>query len=170
MLKHPVPEKHLKSIGDITVSFALLESQIQTLIGSMLNERQRIGQIVTAELSFKNLRALMISLYIERHGKEDEDFESLKKLMNRAGKVEEKRNQITHSLWAAGEDANSITRIKTTAKEKHGIRFKFENVTATYLSEFATEIKKLAEEIQKYQLHLIKNGKAINDHTKLRLP
>jgi hypothetical protein len=170
MLQHPVPDQHLKSIGDITVSFALLESNIQLLIGSMLNERQRIGKIITAELPFKNLRALMISLYIERHGKEDVDFEKLKELMTRAGQIEDKRNQIIHSVWGAGKDADTITRIKTTAKEKHGIRFHFEDVSSGNLSDFATEIKVLAEEIQRYWIDLMKKGKAINNYTKQRLP
>ena len=129
MLQHPVPENHLKAIGDITVSFALLEFQIQNLIGSLIYEHQRIGQIITAELSFKNLRALLISLYLERHG-EDEDFNNLRDFMKRAGQAEEKRNQIIHSVWAAGKDKDHITRFKTTAKEKHGIRFKFEEVSA----------------------------------------
>ena len=170
MLQHPVPDEHLKSIGDITVSFALLENQIQELIGSMLNERQRIGQIITADLSFKNLRALMISLYIARHGKEDADFEKLKELMTRAGEVEVTRNQITHSIWAAGKDANTVTRIKATAKEKHGIRFQFEEVSSGYLADFATKIKVLAEDIQRYIIYLMVNGKAINDHTRHRVP
>ncbi len=169
MLQHPVPDQHLRSIGDITVSFALLESIIQSLVGSMLNDPQRIGQIITAELSFKNLRALMISLYIERHGREDSDFEELKGLMTRAGQIEDKRNQITHSIWGAGKDADTITRIKTTAKEKHGIRFCFEDVSYGYLSDFATEIKVLAGEIQTYWIHLVEKGKAINDYTKQQL-
>jgi len=170
MLQHPVPDQHLKSIGDITVSFALLESQIQSLIGSMLNEKQRIGQIITAELSFKNLRALMVSLFIERHGTENVDFAKLKDLMTRSGQVEDKRNQITHSIWGAGKDPDTITRIKATAKEKHGILFQFEDVSADYLSQFATEIKGLAEEIQRYWISLMEKGKAINNHTRQRLP
>jgi len=166
MLQHPVPDQHLKSIGDITVSFALLESQIQSLIGSLLNERQRIGQIITAELPFKNLIALMISLYIERHGKEDADFKKLKGLMTHARQVEDKRNQITHSIWGANKDADTITRIKTRAKEKHGIRFYFEDTSSDCLADFATEIKVLTEEIQRFWIDLMKNGKAINDHTR----
>ena len=160
MLQHPVPDQHLKYIGDIMVSFALLESHIQLLIGSMLNEGWGFGRIITAELSFKNLRALIISLYMERHGKKDADFGKLKELMIHAAQIEEKRNQITHSIWAAGKDADTITRIKTTAKEKHGIRFQFEDVSSGYLADFSTEIKVLAEEIQSFMLHLMKNGKA----------
>lgn len=170
MLQHPVPENHLKSIGDITVSFALLEFQLQMLIGSLLNERQRIGQVITAELSFKGLKALLVSLYIERHGKDDADFEQLKDLINRCGQAEEKRNQITHSIWGAGKDADHITRIKTTAKEKHGIRFQFEDVSSQNLEDFAVEIKKLAHELQTFRIYLLGNGKGINNHEHHRLP
>lgn len=164
MLKHPVPDNHLKEIGDITVSFTMLESQIQNLIGSLIYEHQRIGQIITAELSFKNLRALLISLYLERHG-EDDDFSKLREFMKRAGRAEDKRNQITHSIWAAGKDKNHITRCKTTAREKHGINFKFEEVSAESLNEFVKEIKVLAEELIRFQLDLLNRHKVINSPT-----
>lgn len=114
-MQHTVSNPHLILIGDITVSFALLEMAIQSLIGSLIAEHQRIGQIITAELSFKNLRALAISLYLERNG-EDEDYRKLKSLMNKAGKIEATRNNIIHSIWAAGKDKDCIARIKTTAK------------------------------------------------------
>ena len=67
-----------------------------------------------------------------------------------------------HSVWAAGKDKDHITRIKTTAKEKHGIRFKFEEVSAESLNEFAKEIKILAEELQRFQLDLLSRHKIIN--------
>jgi len=168
MLKLPVPEKHLKSIGDITVSFAYLESVIQMFIGSLLNEHQRIGQVITAELSFRNLRTLAISLYVERHGK-DEDFDKLRAFMIRAAKVEDRRNQIIHSVWAAGKDKDSITRIKATAKKKHGIQFHFEDVSADNLEKFAVEIKVLADELQRFWIALIESSKLINDYTRQRL-
>jgi hypothetical protein len=161
-LQHPVPDEHLKHIGDITVSFALLESGLQGLAQSLLGAGQRLGQIVTAELSFKALRALTVSLYLQRNG-EDENFTALRELIKTAADVEEQRNQITHSLWAAGADASSITRIKTTAKEKHGIRFHFENVTSNQLAEFARDIKLLAHEIQKFLFLLMTTGKATNN-------
>jgi hypothetical protein len=46
----------------------MLELTIQMAVGSLIAEHQRIGQIITAELPFKNLRALFVSLYLERHG------------------------------------------------------------------------------------------------------
>jgi hypothetical protein len=161
-MKHPVPDEHLRHIGDITVSFALLEMAIQTLIGSLINEHQRIGQIITAELSFKNLRALVLSLYRERHGT-DEDYEQLKSLMNEAGEIEDIRNQIIHSVWGAGKDRDHITRIKTTAKEKHGLKFQFQEMSANELSDFAKRIRDWASNIQNLYFKLIDNNKAINN-------
>ena len=96
-MKHPVPDQHLIHIGDITASFALLEMMIQTLIGSLIAEHQRIGQIITAELSFRNLRALVISLYRERHG-DDDDYSKLKSLMNKAGEIEGTIRECTQEI------------------------------------------------------------------------
>jgi hypothetical protein len=161
MLQHPVPEKLLIRIGDVTVSFALLESTIQVLIGSLISEHQRIGQIITAEVAFKNLRALAISLYKERHG-EDGDFVSLRGLMTRAGQLEEKRNQIMHSVWAVGSSTDTVTRIKTTAKEKHGVRFHFEDVAEQDLAEVANDLKRLGEDVELFWIKLLSSGKAVN--------
>jgi hypothetical protein len=157
MLQHPVPEPILARIGDITVSFALLESTIQSITGSLIRD-QRIGQIITAELSFRRLRALTLALYRERHG-EDNDFETLRSFMKRAENLEEQRNQITHSVWAAGDGANTVTRIKTTAKERHGIRFNFTHTTEDDLAAVADGMKVLAEDIQRFQIRLLEQGK-----------
>jgi len=162
-LQHPVPEKLLARIGDMTVSFALLEMEIQLLVASLLQDGQRIGQIVTAELAFRNLRALAISLYKERRG-EDTDFGKLKELMTHAARVEETRNQITHSVWATGGGADTVTRVKTTAKEKRGLRFAFDRVSEDDLTTLVADIKKLARDVQDFWIHLIRGDKAPNDH------
>lgn len=162
MLKHPVSEEHLKQIGDMTVSFALLENVMRMLVCSLVNEHQRIGQIITAELSFRNIKALARSLYIERHGK-DNDFTRLEHLMKKAESLEERRNQITHSFWAVEDKPNSVTRIKITAKENLGYKFGSEIIEAKDLEIFVSEIKELAYDIQNFQIQLIQNGKAINN-------
>lgn len=75
-------------------------------------------------------------------------------IWQRAATAEEKRNQITHSVWATGGDADTITRTKTTVKGKHGIRFHFENVTLEDLASFVREIKALAAEVQDFSSSL----------------
>jgi hypothetical protein len=161
MLKHPVPHAILAGIGDVTVSFALFESMIQTWAGSQIQDYQPITQIITAELSFRNLRALTTSLYRERHG-EDDDYDELRELMKRAAELEHLRNEITHSVWGAGETAYTVTRIKTTAKERHGLRFDFTTVSAEDLRAVAEEIQQLAEDVQRFWIRLIEARKAIN--------
>ena len=162
LITHPVPPALLVHIGDITVSFALLELTIQWLIGSLIAEHQRIGQIITAEQSFKSLRALAVSLYKERHG-EDLDYAVLRGLMRRAADLEAKRNQITHSIWAAGRTPETITRCKTMAKEKHGIRLDFEDLAKSDLAAIACDLKQLAGEIQRLWMRLLESGKAVNN-------
>ena len=163
MIKHSVPEHHLVHIGDMTVSFALLEAAIQILVWYLIGERQSIGQIITAELSFKSLRALAISLYLERNG-EDSDYPTLKAFMKKAATFEDRRNQITHSIWAAGKDSQSITRIKTTAKVKNGLQFQFKDVQVKDLANFVSDIEQLAEDIQIFWIHLLENGKLVSNH------
>jgi hypothetical protein len=96
------------------------------------------------------------------HG-EDDDYATLRVFIKREADIEEKRNQITHSIWGAGNDANIVTRIKTTVKEKHGIRFHFEDVIADTLAAVADEIKVLAEDIQRLHFSLLERGKVINN-------
>ena len=160
-MTHTVPRSILEQIGDITVSFALLETSIQTLAGSLIAEHQRIGQIITAELSFQNIRALLVSLYIERHGMDD-DYEKLRALNSRAAELEGKRNQITHSIWAAGNAPDTATRIKTTAKEKRGARFDFQQMDVSGFKAIGDDIKRLSNDYHRFHSYLLENGKAIN--------
>jgi hypothetical protein len=161
-MEHPVPNDYLLHIGDMTVSFSLLEYSIQSFVWSLIEEKQRIGQIITAELSFRKLRALLISLYLERYG-ENSEYSILKGLMDRGATLESRRNQITHSMWAVGKTPQTVTRIKTTAKENSGLKFQFEDVQSKELADFVTEIKQLTADIQIFWVGLIKDGKTSTD-------
>lgn len=159
-LQHPVPQNLLVHIGDITISFALLESVTESLVGNLISHDQRTGKIITAELSFRNLRALLVSLYLHRYGK-DSNYELFRELIKRLGDIEAKRNVIIHSQWGAGETADTISRFKITSKEKHGVKFDFETMSENQLIDIATEIKVLASDVQAFALMLagIKNIK-----------
>jgi hypothetical protein len=160
--QHPVPDELLKHIGDVTVSFAMLEGILQMLAQSLLGAGQRLGQIVTAELSFKALRALTVSLYVQRNGQDEPYHSEFRSLIKRLADTEEQRNQIVHSVWCAGNSPTTITRFKTTAKERYGIRSHFEDVSSEQLSTFAMEIKILAAELQQFCFKLLDSGKATN--------
>jgi hypothetical protein len=158
MTQHPVPVVLLTHIGDITVSFALLEGQIQFLVAGLIGRPQRVGQILGSYLSFSNLRAAAISLYLDRHG-EDADFATLKDLMVRSGKIEEERNRITHSMWGAGGTPSTAARLKITARESRGFHFESDLYDETRLASFASEVKKAASDIMRFTLKLADNRK-----------
>jgi hypothetical protein len=158
VLQHPVTDRHLRQIGDITVSFALVENVMQGLAWSLIGRDQQVGQIVTAELSFQRLRALTLSLYRVKRG-DDPGFDTLKELMGRAATVEQDRNRIVHSVWGAGK-GETITRIKATAKEKQGLRFGFEEVTEDDLRQLGDALKELAHDIQRFWISLYPNAES----------
>jgi hypothetical protein len=155
---YPVPSNLLAQIGDMTVSFALLELEIQILLGALICKHQRIGQIIASQLSFAKLRATVVSLYRERHG-EDDDFKTLKQLLNDAGKVEEERNRITHSVWGGGDSADKITRTKITCREKRGFQFQSEEFDEAKFIAFNNRINELAVAFYDLYVNLVQKGK-----------
>jgi len=162
MLQHPVPQKLLKQLGDMTVSFAMLESQMQTLLGSLIREHQTVGQILASQLSFAKLRATVVSLYLDRHG-DDGDFKTLRKLLNRAGKIEDERNRLTHSVWGAGNTPDDITQMKITCRERRGYHFESQQWDEARFVAFNESIKRLAFEFLQFWTQLLQKGKAINN-------
>lgn len=149
-LEHPIPDPILTRIGDVTVSFALLESTFRTIATVLFRDTQQVADAATAELSFRNLRAVVSSLYRVRY-RADEDFAALRALSKLAAELEKQRNDMTHSIWAAGSgDDEAVTRIKTTAKEKKGVLFTFEIVDVEALTKLALQITTLAEEVQAF--------------------
>lgn len=133
------------------------------MAASLIREHQRIGQIITVELSYKQLRALTVSLYLERHGKDDDDYATLRKLLVRARQVEEQRNRIAPSVWGAAGPDGKVFRLKATAKEGSGFRHSAEELSEADLAAVAKEIREVAEGLQRFHFRLIESGKAINN-------
>ena len=99
MIQYSVPPPHLQAIGQIAVAFSGLEFHLRAVAGMLVAPRdQRLGQIITAELSFKNLLALAASSY--RHKESDAArYKEFETLLKRAGQLVEERIQIMHCIW-----------------------------------------------------------------------
>ena len=161
MLKHAVPDSILTVIGDMTVSFAMLENSLQMfadlLIGTTYDTNQsRIGALVTAEMSFKNIRALVISLYLQRFGESDPDLPTMRTMLKTAAAVEELRNRITHSIWAHGSTPDRVQRLKITAKEKRGLAFAVEEIGAEDIRRIVDDIQTLSADLQRFWAYIQK--------------
>jgi hypothetical protein len=147
-------------IGPITVRWAELEDVLGILVSSLLNALQRYTRIFAAELSYRNLTNLILSLYRERHV-EDDDFLHLKELISKASKVEQERNIVTHSIWRSAGTPHLVTRVKTTAKGKYSISI--DNYDPEKFRQISDEMVILKNEILKFIKSLINSGKAFNN-------
>jgi hypothetical protein len=155
----------LRQIGAMTLAFSSLESSVQGLTHSLILEHQAVGQVITAELSFRQLRTLTTSLYLERNGA-DADYTRIKRYMERAETLEKRRNDVQHSVWVAGDSPATLKRMKLTARPRHGRRVTFEEVTAADLNRLSLDMDALADEITRFIFELIGRYKVINPRFK----
>lgn len=134
-LQLTVSDDILRELGKAVVFQAQLESMIGHYIGRLLSLPSHQAQIVTAELSFKNLIGLLSSILIERLGEASElhsDFKAIKKGLYA---FEAFRNNVAHSIWVHSEgfDPLKATRMKTTSKERNGLRHQREEVELQHI-------------------------------------
>jgi hypothetical protein len=160
-----LPEPHesdiiFAEIGRITVRWAEVEDVLGIIVSSLLNDFQRYTRIVATELSYRNLTNLILSLYRERHG-EDDDFLHLKELIGKADKVEQVRNKITHSTWYSAGTPHLVTRIKKTAKRKYSSNI--ENYDPESFRKISDEIVEIKKELVALIQSLIEKGKAFKN-------
>jgi len=136
-----VSEKHCLAIGKCTVALAELEHWLSAFAWALIGPDQHVGQIVTAEMSFARKIDLVSSLFKHRCPVATER-EELRVLLARLSTLEQERNTVQHSLWIRqSEDPDLATRLKITAKRKHGLSHAKEEVTEATLENLARELQ-----------------------------
>ena len=149
----------LAEIGRITAHFALLERDLMDLTHRLLRLPEKSARAVTSELSFRAMQNLAASLVKELHPNSAESFKEILKLV---GKCEEKRNQISHSLWGAGlnkiGDEKAVIRTKYSAKQQRGLVLQREEMTLNDLQLIAAEISVAAYEVEGFHADIFREG------------
>lgn len=138
-----VSDEHCLAIGKISVTFAELESWLSSFIWALIGpfSEQHVGQIVTAEMSFSRKLDLLVSLFQYRC-KDEVERGQLKVLVARLSDLEQKRNAVQHSLWIRqSSDPSEATRLKITAKRKHGLSHAKEVVTSQPLETLTRDMQ-----------------------------
>ena len=156
ILKHTaVPDNFLAEIGRVTAHFALLEYDLIELTHQLLGLSRNMARAITSELSFRGLQQLAASLLRERFPSEVEKFESV---LAKVSKAEERRNTVSHSLWGDGGKSKDgervIVRTKYTAKQKNGLKFVRQELTASDLRGVAYQISIAAYEVEQFRNQL----------------
>ena len=132
----------LAEIGRVIVQYSQLEAALHSLVVMLIDDYEHITRIIPAQLSFQQLRDLIVSLYRERHG-EDRDLESIQSILAEAAGFKGDRDKIAHSRWVNAGCASLVTRVKSVAKEKCGYKTSVENLSVDNLSSLADSIHAL---------------------------
>jgi hypothetical protein len=156
MPKQPIPEKYLQAIGKITVNFSILELKLAFCIWELIGSSQRIGQLVTAKLTFPQLIALLKSIYRERV-KERSRQEKLLKLLDKAETAGRKRNAVVHAAWAVDVQNPQATMRFKIQNTRKGLQYKFEGISLDELNRTADFIEETAREISVLLSPLFRN-------------
>src|ERR1017187_5576594 len=143
-MKINISDAVLAEIGKIVVTHSLIDASLANIIGRIVSLRGRseLGQIVTAELSFRQrvgmLRSLLVFSLTEDHETVVE-FDQIKRILNAA---DDQRNRVVHSIWGhSGEaDPHIMVRIKTSAKEKKGLRTEVQRLTLEELQKITDQV------------------------------
>ncbi len=90
--------------------------------------------------------------------------DALKEILKRVGQAEEKRNNVSHSLWGAaittkpGEE-RKVVRTKYSAKQNRGLHFSREELTVADLYAIAVEISIAAYDVEAFDASIIRERK-----------
>lgn len=125
-----VPDVILCELGKIVVFQSHLESMIGNEITKLLNIDNAKGQIITTELSFRQLIGLLSSLIIEKFDENHCLYQEFKEVKKKLYEFENFRNMVAHSTWAHDQafSDTKATRMKITSKEKKGLKMQSDEI------------------------------------------
>jgi hypothetical protein len=113
-----VDESILCEIGRIAALQSQIEGQIAIFITELLYLDDQRGKIITARLSFRLLIETLEALLDEEFGDKHQNFIDFKDIKIKINRLEQKRNEIIHSMWSYGDyfQKGTATRVKKRAK------------------------------------------------------
>jgi hypothetical protein len=136
-----VNESILCEIGRIAALQSRIEGQMAIFIGELLYLDEQKGKIITARLSFRLLLETLESLLHEEFGDKHQNFIDFKDLKSKISGLEQKRNEIVHSMWSYGDYFQKDTATRVKKKAKAGSQDTF----IITLDELKSQAKEMAE-------------------------
>ena len=122
-----------------------VEFMMSTPPGLEKTPSNRLGQTITAQLSFRQKTELLSSICRDKLNNPDE-LAKLDEVLSRVSQLEQERNTVVHSVWTASALSETTARIKATARK--GLKINIESVSVQELEGIADNIAKAAYDIQ----------------------
>jgi hypothetical protein len=141
--------EQLQALGQISADFQLLEETMSSFILDLIGAEPDVAEIITSELSFRKLVDLLSALF-KHQVRNERKIVEMERLLARANSVAQKRNIIIHSGWAWGKTEGTVTRLKTTAKQKHGLRVQAIEMNTAMLKQIADEIAEVSADLVEF--------------------
>jgi len=135
-----------QSLGEVIIWFEDLDEQLSSAITFLLRRDDTVGQIVTAELSFKG-KVNLFGVLFNYERPSSEYLDRLKELCGECLHIEEIRNQVVHSKWRNMLEGSGMTRSKYIARHKQGLKHQSETMTPTQVEAIAMYCGYLAHEV-----------------------
>lgn len=147
------PEEWDACLGQVVQAFAFLERTISNVIKMMLGVPDDIGDIITAELSYRNKLDMFSSLLrynVKKYKDFDEDIETrFRELLSLCSTAGGQRNRIIHSDFAANK-----FRLQITAKARHGLQKRKIAMKAKDLLDIADFIASIGMYVESFPMNL----------------
>ncbi len=139
------------ALGLITRHFQRLEFYLSIFSWGLMGKDQRIGQTVTAHLSFSKLLTLVDALFRQRT-QQPILLEQLNAIVAQAAEAEQRRNRAIHSAYIQTSDDLNARRIryKVTAKLKKGLVYQWEDSSVDDLMDLAINLAQTTDLLVKF--------------------
>ena len=134
------------ALGLITRHFQRLELYLSVFSWGLMGKDQRIGQTITAQISFSRLLTLVDALFRQRTTKPSL-LKSLDAVLSQAADAEQRRNRAIHSAYIQTSDDLTARQIryKVTARLKKGLVYQWEDTSLDDLLDLASDLRQTTE-------------------------
>lgn len=120
-----ISPRFLELYASIMMQQTVIEHELQMCIALLLKLDYEKVQILTAELSYRQLVALVSSSMLKFNDSSSERFKSFRCALVEIGKFAQLRNDLAHSIWMHSPDGTEkpgAKRMKITSKERAGLK------------------------------------------------
>jgi hypothetical protein len=145
-------EEIYEPIGKLVVRFQFLEMLLNFLLIDLLKQDYDAGFCITSEMSFSRLVASLVTIS-EVRIKDVSLIEEIRKVAGQLKICEEGRNKVIHSNYGITKDG--IMRIKTTAKQRSGLKKSIYDITIQEIVDHIKEIEDANKQLREvgHKLH-----------------
>jgi hypothetical protein len=152
-----VTSERTNQLGRVAVNFQHVEMSLAFLTWALIPVPQDRRAIITSQLPFDRLLTVFYLLLKGHIAHNASHVAELDEISKKASELEQNRNTLMHSVWAAGE-AGEVTRMKWAASRKKGLSVQSPETTAADIQKVADDLRDLSKRLMGFTERLRKKG------------